>query len=783
MKSLKHFTCIVLGLVIFSIPNQSLAMDLLFNHQGQLTDSNGDPVADGTYQIIYSLWDDPNTGNMLWAETLSVPAVNGLFSVVLGTVQPPEPVLFSNQLYLQTQVGTDSPMTPRSTLTSSPYAATAMSVPGFTPGPDNTVTGQYGFAAGNQNSVLSDYGAVTGGQMNIVENTNNTLPSFDTTGIFNGLTPAFGSDKSLICLTVAGWIGGGTLNTAFGGSAAVGAGSDNHADGVFTSIIGGCQNYALGGFDVVSGGYNNQTVLNGGFRVIAGGRNNIINSSWYSSVGGGVFNTIDAPTVGGTIGGGYVNRIIGHVATIGGGYFNNAFGFGATVGGGQQNISNQDYSTVGGGLSNNANAQFATIGGGGRADLADPLSSNEVYDNYGTIAGGGSNKAGSNDGIEINDQYTTIGGGYFNQTLAGYSTIGGGEINATQGIYGTVGGGRDNHASSWAATVGGGQSNEAFGYTSTIGGGLLNLITADSSVIGGGTNNLINTTSSVIAGGNINSITNNAILSAIGGGSGNLVQASTGTIAGGARNTVTTVGIGGAIGGGAGNIVGSYATVPGGLDNEASGDNSFAAGINAKATHNCSFVWSDCCIDATGAALPLYSTAANSYNARATGGFYFFTDCDTIWDPTTPPSGSYLPPGGSMWLSGSDKNLKRNIREVNNSDLLEKVASLPIYQWSYKKQDASIEHIGPMAQEFYETFQIGDNNTSIGALDPAGISLAAIKQLHKENEALKAEIESLKIQVDANKELSAKVDQLSKLVETLLVSNDQTIKKEYAATK
>ncbi len=801
MKKVLLLSLMVLAISIAIVPNNVSAMKLLLNHQGQITDAAGNPVADGDYEIIYSLWNDSVSGTMLWAESLTVAVNGGLFNVVLGEVQQPDPLIFDNQLYMQIQIGTDTPMLPRNIMTSTPYAAMALSIPGYAPGPDNTVTGANAFAAGNSNTILSDYGSITGGQMNIVENLNYASSDFDTTGIFDGASPVNNFNefnKSLVCPSGAGWIGGGFSNVATGSYAAVGAGSDNQATGAFSSIIGGCQNRARDRFDVVAGGFNNQTVLNGGWRTISGGYNNLINSSWMSTIGGGYNNAIDPPTVAGTIGGGYANRLSGHVTTIAGGYFNSANDFGATVGGGQQNMAitryatvsgglnntaNLNYSTVGGGYGNIATAEMSTIGGGGRADLTNPLSSNEVYDNYGTIGGGGSNKAGSNDGIEINDQYTTIGGGYFNQTLSGYSTVGGGDRNSTSGIYATIGGGRDNFTSNWAATISGGQSNEALGYVSTVSGGLRNLLIADSAVIGGGSNNTNGGESSVIAGGFQNNVTVAGVFSVGGGGTGNLAQASQSTIAGGGRNTIMTIGTGGAIGGGNGNTAGNMATVPGGIDNTASGDNSFAAGTNANATHSCSFVWSDCCIDAAGVSVPLYSYAANTYNARATGGCYFLTACDSIWDPTTLPSGAYLPAGGSMWLNGSDRKLKRNIREVNNSDILNKLSSLPIYQWSYKTQDASIEHIGPMAQDFYKTFNIGDNNTSIGSLDPAGISLAAIKQLHNENTDLRTEIEELKKQVDKNKNLSEKVSRLTQLVEILLASNKQAISDEYAVSK
>lgn len=65
-------------------------------------------------------------------------------------------------------------------------------------------------------------------------------------------------------------------------------------------------------------------------------------------------------------------------------------------------------------------------------------------------------------------------------------------------------------------------------------------------------------------------------------------------------------------------------------------------------------------------------------------------------------------------------------------------------RWNYESQDASIVYTGPMAQDFYHLFGVGDDITTISIIDPDGISLAAIKALHKENHQLKEELEQLK---------------------------------------
>ena len=72
------------------------------------------------------------------------------------------------------------------------------------------------------------------------------------------------------------------------------------------------------------------------------------------------------------------------------------------------------------------------------------------------------------------------------------------------------------------------------------------------------------------------------------------------------------------------------------------------------------------------------------------------------------------------------------------------MASLPLHQWSYKSQDENIRHIGPTAQDFHAAFGLGDNNATISTLDPDGVLFAAVQELTKENQTLKAELAELK---------------------------------------
>ncbi|MBU1936948.1 hypothetical protein KKG05_06075, partial [bacterium] len=73
---------------------------------------------------------------------------------------------------------------------------------------------------------------------------------------------------------------------------------------------------------------------------------------------------------------------------------------------------------------------------------------------------------------------------------------------------------------------------------------------------------------------------------------------------------------------------------------------------------------------------------------------------------------------------------------------------LPIEEWNFKHQDSRNTHIGPMAQDFYRLFGYGDDDKSISTIDPDGIALAAIQELHKENQQLKKELNELRSLVE-----------------------------------
>ena len=108
----------------FSLAEPGGGVPSVINYQGTLLNqSSGDPVPDGNYSIVFSLYDVDAGGSPLWQETQTAAVHSGLFSVLLGSNVSLNASLFSESpRYLGVAVEGDSEMTPRQLLASVPYA-------------------------------------------------------------------------------------------------------------------------------------------------------------------------------------------------------------------------------------------------------------------------------------------------------------------------------------------------------------------------------------------------------------------------------------------------------------------------------------------------------------------------------------------------------------------------------------------------------------------------------------------------------------------------------------
>lgn len=99
-------------------------------------------------------------------------------------------------------------------------------------------------------------------------------------------------------------------------------------------------------------------------------------------------------------------------------------------------------------------------------------------------------------------------------------------------------------------------------------------------------------------------------------------------------------------------------------------------------------------------------------------------------------------------VHSSDRNRKEAFEVIDPRAVLESVADMPITRWRYRDQNAP--HMGPVAQDFYAAFGLGEDEVSIASVDADGVALAAIQGLYElvqelrdQNQALQARVEEL----------------------------------------
>lgn len=96
----------------------------------------------------------------------------------------------------------------------------------------------------------------------------------------------------------------------------------------------------------------------------------------------------------------------------------------------------------------------------------------------------------------------------------------------------------------------------------------------------------------------------------------------------------------------------------------------------------------------------------------------------------------------------SNVHSKQNFRQVDGPEILAMLRELDVTRWNFKS-DPGTDHIGPMAQDFYAVFGLGNRSDRIAPLDTSGVALAAIKALQEELDARDALIEKLEARITA----------------------------------
>lgn len=207
--------------------------------------------------------------------------------------------------------------------------------------------------------------------------------------------------------------------------------------------------------------------------------------------------------------------------------------------------------------------------------------------------------------------------------------------------------------------------------------------------------------------------------------------------------------------GGQGSVALGYRTT-------ANNDYSVAIGYRASNnTHTGTFVWGD-----ESTTDSVRNQADNEFRIRANGGIRLRVS--TASNGNTPGAGGNvgcdLTVAVPSWTCASSRDLKENFVELDGETVLTKLRNMPVTQWNFTTDPADTPHVGPVAQDFYAAFKLGDSESSVGLQDLSGVALAAAKALEERTTQLDArtrEVEALKEKVD---KLEGQLQRIEKLL-------------------
>jgi hypothetical protein len=124
--------------------------------------------------------------------------------------------------------------------------------------------------------------------------------------------------------------------------------------------------------------------------------------------------------------------------------------------------------------------------------------------------------------------------------------------------------------------------------------------------------------------------------------------------------------------------------------------------------------------------------------------------CCSVEGPLAGIIGCYTPtpeqpscPQGCAPLCISDRNLKSAIEPVDPQEVLARLSRLPISRWRYLSDPGDVRHLGPMAQDFKQAFNLGDTDRAYYSVDAHGVSFAAIQALKQTAEQQQRQIDGL----------------------------------------
>ena len=120
MRALSPLVALLLTAVVTTVTAQ---IPRTISYQGALTDDSGNPLPDGAHTIEVRIYREPQGGEAIFTESHGVTTEQGVFNLVIGGNTPiPTTIPFDVPYYLGVLVDGGAEMSPRTPMTSVPYA-------------------------------------------------------------------------------------------------------------------------------------------------------------------------------------------------------------------------------------------------------------------------------------------------------------------------------------------------------------------------------------------------------------------------------------------------------------------------------------------------------------------------------------------------------------------------------------------------------------------------------------------------------------------------------------
>lgn len=211
-----------------------------------------------------------------------------------------------------------------------------------------------------------------------------------------------------------------------------------------------------------------------------------------------------------------------------------------------------------------------------------------------------------------------------------------------------------------------------------------------------------------------------------------------------------------------------------GYRTESAADYSVALGYRATTCSSGSLASSTCANPRTGAFVwgdesttgYLNAQANNEFRIRAAGGIRLRTSANANAAPgVSGNTGCDLPSGSGTFSCASSRTIKTAFEAIDTQTLLAGIRALPLSTWAYIEDHTGTRHLGPVAEDFFAQFGLGEGPSSIGAQDLASLGLVGVQALAERDEAHARELAALS---EHNAQLQQHLDESKRLQHELL---------------